>query len=430
MRQRNCKSYMSEQVIRIQRESLIILNYQREIPPFIINMIKIALDRFDKVYYVTPRLYRDNSSFIKQGNVILVQGNWRDKLLSLIELPLSFFEVRILREIRLAINWHRISKAFFNSLLQTVVASNYLMRKTKEIIENNINDNFYILSAYFGADAYAAARIKEKYSGVRSMALAHSFEVNPVRDKNVDLHMNAFLHMYLDNINFISKSVYEAYCDYVLKKYNLSTENITFIHLGCEKILDKMSPPSEDGTFRIVSCSTVNPNKQLNRLLKVIASWKNTPLIWTHIGEGPDFMGLSSEAEFVMKNNPNVFIRLLGYKSNDYVHSYYAENSVDLFINISQIEGLPVSLMECMAYGIPAVATDVGGNKEIVNTETGYLIPQEFTDELLLNVLEKYSEISPDVKLVYRENSFNQWKTNFNGRKNINDIFSVLLNKR
>ena len=414
----------------MKKESLVILNYQREIPPFIINIIKIARDKFDKIYYVTPRLYRDNFSEIKQSNVKLVQGRRGEKVWNLIILPFLLLDLRILREISQAINWHRISKAFINSFLQTVVASNYLKKKTEVIIENNDNENFYILSAYLGAEAYAAAKLKERFTSIRTMALAHSFEVNPERDKNVDLHMNTFFHEFLDNINFISKSVYEKYSDYVLKKYSISTKNITFIHLGCEKLVDKVSPPSEDGIFRIVSCSTVNPNKQLHRLLKVIASWKTIPLIWTHIGEGPDFVGLSREAELIMRKNPNVLIRLLGYKSNAYVHSFYVENSVDLFINISLIEGLPVSLMECMAYGIPAIATDVGGNKEIVNSETGFLIPQSFSDELLLDILEKYWAISPDVKQVYRDNSFNQWKTNFKGGKNINDLFSILLNKR
>lgn len=416
--------------IDLGRDILIILNYQREIPPFMITEIKVAQDRFDEVFYVTPLMYRDNSSSVNYPNVKVIQGSKKDSILNLIILPLSFLNGRVLKEIVKAIRWKRISKEFIKSFLQLLGASTFLMREAEKFIKKNKSNNLYILSAYMGAEAYAAARLKEKFNYVYTTALAHSFEVNPERDKNVDLHMNSFIHKYIDNINFISNSVYENYFNYVIRKYNLSTQNITCIHLGCVKLIDTLSTPSEDGILRIASCSTVNQNKQLHRLLHIIASWRNGTLIWTHIGDGPDFANLNKEAERIMKKNPKVIVKLLGYQSNVDVHKFYAENSVDLFINISQIEGLPVSLMECMAYGIPAIATDVGGNKEIANSKTGFLISSNFNDKMLLDILEKYFQLKPEIKLVYRENAFNQWKTNFNGRRNINDLFSILLRKR
>jgi hypothetical protein len=40
---------------------------------------------------------------------------------------------------------------------------------------------------------------------------------------------------------------------------------------------------------------------------------------------------------------------------------------------------IPVSIMEAMAAGIPALATDVGGNTKIVDKETGHVLPVEIT---------------------------------------------------
>ena len=50
-------------------------------------------------------------------------------------------------------------------------------------------------------------------------------------------------------------------------------------------------------------------------------------------------------------------------------------NDFDLFVNMSLSEGIPVSIMEAISFGIPIIATNVGGNAEIVNDETGVLIP-------------------------------------------------------
>jgi glycosyltransferase involved in cell wall biosynthesis len=50
--------------------------------------------------------------------------------------------------------------------------------------------------------------------------------------------------------------------------------------------------------------------------------------------------------------------------------------ALDLFVLPSYREGMPVALLEAMAYGLPCVATRVRGSREVVRDgETGLLVP-------------------------------------------------------
>ena len=47
----------------------------------------------------------------------------------------------------------------------------------------------------------------------------------------------------------------------------------------------------------------------------------------------------------------------------------------DLFCLPSRAEGFPRSLIEAQACGIPVIASDVGGSREAVCPQTGWLVP-------------------------------------------------------
>ena len=211
--------------------------------------------------------------------------------------------------------------------------------------------------------------------------------------------------------------------DYLKNKFKA---NIKLSLLGVPKS-KKLNKRSKDGVIRIVSCSYIVERKRLNLIFEGLNSVcrKNKSIVieWTHIGDGPD----KSKLEALITNSSvnNLSVVFFGELNNEDVHLFYENNPVDLFINTSEKEGTPVSIMEAISYGIPIIATAFGGNKEVVSKGAGFLLPinpkpYDF-DKIIIEFLN--SDIN---KL--RLDSLNVWSQYYNSETNYKRFCLQLLN--
>jgi glycosyltransferase involved in cell wall biosynthesis len=96
------------------------------------------------------------------------------------------------------------------------------------------------------------------------------------------------------------------------------------------------------------------------------------------IGKGPD---LSGTKERIQQLELEKNIKLLGFISDKELPAYY--NAADFFILPSKSgEGLPLVSLEAMACGLPIIATDVGGIKEIIEDKYGIIVPPDDPDSM------------------------------------------------
>ena len=138
---------------------------------------------------------------------------------------------------------------------------------------------------------------------------------------------------------------------------------------------------------------------------------------------------IQHQIEEVAKENPLVSFRLMGRVSNEIVQDYYASKRVDLFINVSETEGIPVSIMEAMSYGIPALATDVGGTGELVKKDTGFLVAYGTDPEVLYNKIKEYQSSSIERQQLLRHNAYEYWNKWFNAKNNMYDWQKSIIEK-
>jgi glycosyltransferase involved in cell wall biosynthesis len=96
------------------------------------------------------------------------------------------------------------------------------------------------------------------------------------------------------------------------------------------------------------------------------------PFEWTHFGDGKEMeMIQAMTKEFPAHGQ----FCLKGARPRQEIFDYYQHQPIDLFLNLSITEGVPVSVMEALSYGIPVIATDAGGTRELVDSQVGSLIP-------------------------------------------------------
>ena len=112
--------------------------------------------------------------------------------------------------------------------------------------------------------------------------------------------------------------------------------------------------------------------------------------------------------------------------SNEKILDFYAEQFVDLFINLSDSEGIPVSIMEALSAGIPVLATNVGGTGECVGQENGFLVEKITPVEEIASVVYNYFVSNAECIIRKRTIAYEFWKGNYEAGKNYTSFGDVV----
>ncbi|MEK7774266.1 MAG: glycosyltransferase [Candidatus Zixiibacteriota bacterium] len=139
------------------------------------------------------------------------------------------------------------------------------------------------------------------------------------------------------------------------------------IGLSASDIRAKLAIPADSSIVTIVA--NLKPIKRIDRFLRVASAIADTSTHFLVIGQGQQKEELTALAESFGIGERTHF-----YSTVNEVHAILRECAVGVLT--SESEGLSNVLIEYALNGLPAVAFDVGGNREvIVHGETGFVIP-------------------------------------------------------
>ena len=163
-----------------------------------------------------------------------------------------------------------------------------------------------------------------------------------------------------------------AAADQLLQK-GLGAEKVFVIGNGLAPALFAQTAPvieRRPGAFRVAMIARMNArSKNHAALLRAVAKLGGAPgLELLLVGDGPLRQELEREAE-------NLGIRQQVTFLGDRADIPAILASVDATVLPSSSESLSNAILESMAAGVPVVATDVGGNPELLASDRGILVP-------------------------------------------------------
>lgn len=173
------------------------------------------------------------------------------------------------------------------------------------------------------------------------------------------------------------------------------------------------NPLPTENVFSIVSCSHLVDLKRVDQIAQAL-KLVEFPVKWIHFGDGPE---RSNVEKAVVELPESVQVTLKGAVHFKEILETYKTTPFNMFLHLSRHEGLPMAVVESQSFGIPAIATDAGGTREIVNETTGHLIPVEITVKEVAQWITDFKK-STKSTAQYRAQVKEHWRNKFNATEN------------
>lgn len=371
---------------------------------FLEDEVKYLADCFDRIFIIsrnTEKSKRKTPSNVFSFSVKKISFS------TFIHFAIFLFSKDAISEFKKASSVHDIT-----DILKHIYHSSELT-PLLELVCNKYSgtDNITLYSYWLFYGSLAIARTKTVFPGIKAVSRAHGYDLYENLKKNNYIPFRTFLTSNLNCIYFISDHGRK----YFAARYGQNKCRYKVSYLGSEKIAHK--DEGRNSAFSIVSCSSVDENKRVHLIVEALSEIDGLRIKWTHIGSGTSMNKLKKTAKELLSNNRRIDYYLTGQLPHGEAINYLQNNRPDCFINTSRSEGLPVSIIEAFSLGIPVIAPDIGGVREILDKKTGILMRKNFksTDlsKAILNLAynsQKHRELSIQ--------AFNKWSAKFDAVKN------------
>ena len=267
--------------------------------------------------------------------------------------------------------------------------------------------NFDIVHTHSSKPGFIG-RIAARIAGVPKIVhTVHGFPFHPYQNKlimNFYRYMEKFASLFCDKVVFVNNSERET----AIVNHLIQPQKVITIYNGIELPKIEIQKKRKSDKFIIGSCLRFWKQKNIietvDAAIRVCKQNENIKFIFVGDGE------LYNVVEKMVYDSGLIDrIQLPGWQKNvtEWLQKF------DVFLLYSKWEGLPLSILEAMSFGLPIVASNIKGNNELVSDNNGFLVPINDIDRLsavLLSLPNKKERLK---------------KLGENSRKLIGDKFNI-----
>jgi len=277
------------------------------------------------------------------------------------------------------------------------------------------------IHAHWGSTTATMAYIISQLTGISWSFTLHRW----------DIKENNMLEEKVKSAKFV-RCISENGRNELLSTISRKYENkVKVIHMGV-KTPDKISEPNINRDFFTIvtpaNLLEVKGHKFLVEACSILIERGIDSFQCIFYGEGP----LRTELEkLIQEKGLTEYIKIPGSIPHQELLKIYKNHKVDIVVLPSittadgEHEGIPVALMEAMAYGIPVISTNTGGIPELIGDGSGIMV-EEKNAEAIADALERLIKDRDYRYEIGRKGRLKVGKE-FDIEKNVRDLIELTL---
>ena len=182
----------------------------------------------------------------------------------------------------------------------------------------------------------------------------------------------------------------------------------------------------QNSIIQLLVVSRLVTQKNIDSIIKAVKVMENEGIILNIVGDGSEINNLKNLVEnYELEEKVNFIGKIENAKLNEYL------SNADIFVQASNYEGLPHSILEAINYEIPILSTEVGGCSVLLNKgERGYIIPLPISETgisegirtIINNKKEAMSKAKVAKEFLNQQHNFNMNADIYH--ENINEMFN------
>ncbi len=402
--------------------------------PFLEDELAVIASSFEKIYLIIPEPFKANKTQVKfhiPTNAEIVEFQIQESGLNKLMAASAWFSSswRLERKFIKNVYKQKFNVLHLKLMLSYEAFANMFEERMNQLIKEHAHpENQIVLYTYWLTNAsYGLSKLKKRMPQLHVVSRSHRWDCFYYVNPGNYLPFRPWIVKAMDGIYPIS----DAGTNYLRNQLpGTEISKIQTSRLGVFLEETKPNLAKKPNHLRILSIAFISQVKRIDRIIDALAIIENCTIEWTHIGSAPNLNDPIFEmARQKLTSQKHVQYHFTEEQSKEQIYDHLRSNSSDVLLCTSESEGIPVSMMEAIGFGMPIISVNVGGIAELViDGENGELMNADASSSEIAKVIEKWARLNENEFEMLSSKAYSNYLQYFSAPKNYMQFYSEVLN--